>query len=66
MPGALTITVYQSKKNARNLKLIQELLKGQRVDVKVTPMFIFLFRDGTVLDLSRHIVLMNTCNRHSC
>ncbi|KAJ3556343.1 hypothetical protein NM688_g2080 [Phlebia brevispora] len=36
----------KSRKDARNLKVIQELLKGQRVDVRVTPMCIFLLRDG--------------------
>ena len=41
----------QSRKNAKNLNLIQELLKGQRVNVKIMPMFIFLYRNGSVHSL---------------
>ena len=37
----------QARKDARNRKLIKELKKGERVNVKIAPMCIFLFRDGT-------------------
>ncbi|OBZ68633.1 Magnesium transport protein CorA [Grifola frondosa] len=40
-------------KNAENRKLIRELKKGERVNVKIQPMCIFLFRDGTVLSIHR-------------
>ena len=36
----------QSRKDARNRNLIRELKKGDRVNVKIAPMCIFLFRDG--------------------
>ncbi|KAJ3519616.1 hypothetical protein NM688_g9275 [Phlebia brevispora] len=36
-------------KDARNARLIQELKKGERVNVRITPMCMFLFRDGTVI-----------------
>ena len=41
-----TKPALQSRKDLRNLRLIQELLKGQRVNVHVSPMNILLFRDG--------------------
>lgn len=37
----------KNRKNARNEKIIRELKKGERVNVKIQPMCIFLFRDGT-------------------
>ncbi len=33
-------------KDARNAKIIKALKKGERVNVKISPMCIFLFRDG--------------------
>ena len=39
-------TAIQNKKDMRNIKLIRELKKGERVNVKISPMCIFLFRDG--------------------
>ncbi|KZT73375.1 hypothetical protein DAEQUDRAFT_721973 [Daedalea quercina L-15889] len=38
---------------ARHMKLIRELKRGDRVAVKVYPICIFLFRDGTVISISR-------------
>ncbi|KAI0923526.1 hypothetical protein AcV5_009045 [Taiwanofungus camphoratus] len=38
--------------NSRNLKLVHELKRGERVNVKIHPMCIFLFRDGTVISIS--------------
>ncbi|CCL98060.1 uncharacterized protein FIBRA_00054 [Fibroporia radiculosa] len=38
---------------ARDLKLIKELKKGDRVNVQIHPVCIFLFRDGTVLSINR-------------
>jgi hypothetical protein len=43
----LCYLLLQSKKDARNIKLIRELKKGDRVNVKISPIAIFLFRDGT-------------------
>ncbi|KAI0937315.1 hypothetical protein AcW1_001327 [Taiwanofungus camphoratus] len=44
----------ERKKTAmRNMKLIRELKRGDRVNVKVHPMCIFLFRDGTVVSINR-------------
>ncbi|KAL6307808.1 hypothetical protein BKA93DRAFT_877843 [Sparassis latifolia] len=37
--------------NARNRKLIRELKKGDRVNVRIQPVCIFLFRDGTVISI---------------
>ena len=44
----------KNRKNARNEKIIRELKKGERVNVKIQPMCIFLFRDGTAF---RHLNL---------
>ncbi|PCH34323.1 hypothetical protein WOLCODRAFT_135642 [Wolfiporia cocos MD-104 SS10] len=42
------------KKNkvARVMKLLKELKKGDRVNVKIHPMCIFLYRDGTVISIN--------------
>ncbi|THH01212.1 hypothetical protein EW026_g1441 [Hermanssonia centrifuga] len=40
-----------SRKDAKNMKVIKELKKGDRVNVKISPMAIFLFRDGTVITI---------------
>ena len=37
----------------RNMQLIRELKRGERVNVKIAPMCIFLFRDGTVISIHR-------------
>jgi Mg2+ and Co2+ transporter CorA len=37
----------------RNAQAIEELKKGQRVDVKIEPLCIFLCRDGTVISINR-------------
>ncbi|KAI0352284.1 hypothetical protein OH77DRAFT_812592 [Trametes cingulata] len=43
----------KAKMNARNRKLLRELKRGDRVNVKVAPMCIFLFRDGTVISIHK-------------
>ncbi|KAI0658336.1 hypothetical protein C8Q70DRAFT_189962 [Cubamyces menziesii] len=43
----------KAKKNARNRKLLKELKGGDRVGVKIAPMCIFLFRDGTVISIHK-------------
>ncbi|KAI0082128.1 hypothetical protein K474DRAFT_1655466 [Panus rudis PR-1116 ss-1] len=43
----------QTRKNARNFKLINTLTKGERVNVKIAPISIFLFRDGTVITIHK-------------
>ncbi|KAJ3552967.1 hypothetical protein NM688_g3872 [Phlebia brevispora] len=41
----------KKKKDVRNMKILKELKKGERVNVKIAPMCIFLFRDGTVITI---------------
>ncbi|THH26833.1 hypothetical protein EUX98_g7359 [Antrodiella citrinella] len=41
----------KNRKNVRNIKIIKELKKGERVNVKIQPMCVFLFRDGTVVSI---------------
>jgi len=41
------------RKNQRNLQIIKELKKGGRVNVKIVRIFIFLFRDGTVVSIHK-------------
>jgi len=41
------------RKNQRNLQIIKELKKGGRVNVHIAPIFIFLFRDGTVVSIHK-------------
>ncbi|KAL0952003.1 hypothetical protein HGRIS_008654 [Hohenbuehelia grisea] len=43
----------RATRRAAQDRTINELKKGERVNVKVAPMFIFLFRDGTVISLRR-------------
>ncbi|KAI0327693.1 hypothetical protein GY45DRAFT_1283295 [Cubamyces sp. BRFM 1775] len=43
----------KAKKNARNRKLLKELKGGDRVNVKIAPMCLFLFRDGTVISIHK-------------
>ncbi|GJE89653.1 magnesium transporter-like protein [Phanerochaete sordida] len=40
-----------AKKSARNAKLVRELTKGERVNVRKRAMCMFLFRDGTVITI---------------
>ncbi|KAL4250316.1 CorA metal ion transporter (MIT) family protein [Abortiporus biennis] len=37
----------------RNIQLVRELKKGDRVNVKISPMCIFLFKDGTVISIHK-------------
>ncbi len=39
--------------NARNRKLLRELKRGDRVNVKIQPLCLFLFRDGTVISIHK-------------
>ncbi|KAI0348334.1 hypothetical protein BDW22DRAFT_1350517 [Trametopsis cervina] len=39
----------KKQKDAQNIKVIRELKRGDRVNVKIAPMCMFLFRDGTVI-----------------
>ncbi|TFY61554.1 hypothetical protein EVJ58_g4446 [Rhodofomes roseus] len=49
----LQIPADDNKKQvARQMKLIRELKKGARVAVKIHPLCIFLFRDGTVISIN--------------
>ncbi|KAI0779003.1 hypothetical protein BD413DRAFT_490249 [Trametes elegans] len=41
----------KAMKNARNRKLLKELKRGDRVNVRIAPLCIFLFRDGTVISI---------------
>ncbi|KAI0829056.1 hypothetical protein BC628DRAFT_1315896 [Trametes gibbosa] len=43
----------KAKKNARNRKLVRELKRGDRVNVKIAPLCIFLMRDGTVISMHK-------------
>lgn len=43
------------KKVSRDMKLIRELKKGDRVNVRIHPVCIFLFRDGTVISINRDV-----------
>lgn len=43
----------KANKNARNRKILHELKRGDRVDVNVSPLCIFLMRDGTVISIHK-------------
>ncbi|KAI0640257.1 hypothetical protein C8Q77DRAFT_1153132 [Trametes polyzona] len=43
----------KANKNARNRKLLRELKRGDRVNVKIAPLCIFLMRDGTVISIHK-------------
>ncbi|CDO77265.1 hypothetical protein BN946_scf184753.g15 [Trametes cinnabarina] len=43
----------KATKNARNRKLLKDLKGGDRVSVKIAPLCIFLFRDGTVISIHK-------------
>ncbi|KZT07236.1 uncharacterized protein LAESUDRAFT_758642 [Laetiporus sulphureus 93-53] len=45
--------IHKKQRHAEDWKLIQKLKKGERVNVKVYPICIFLFRDGTVISISQ-------------
>ncbi|KAI0684676.1 hypothetical protein BC835DRAFT_1388556 [Cytidiella melzeri] len=47
-------------KDIQNIKVIRELKKGDRVNVKIAPMSIFLFRDGTVITIHQDTQLSLT------
>ncbi|KAI1786797.1 hypothetical protein LXA43DRAFT_1032081 [Ganoderma leucocontextum] len=46
--------------DARNRKLLRELKRGDRVSVKIQPMCLFLFRDGTVISIHKDNTLSLT------
>jgi Mg2+ and Co2+ transporter CorA len=46
-----TSALQSRKEKQTNIISIEELKRGERVNVKVSPMFIFLFRDGTVISI---------------
>lgn len=41
----------KANRNARNRALLRELKRGDRVNVNVSPLCIFLMRDGTVISI---------------
>ena len=43
----------RAQKNARNRRLVKELKRGDRVNVKIQPMCLFLFKDGTVISIHK-------------
>lgn len=43
----------KAAKNARNRKFVRELKRGDRVNVKIQPLCLFLFRDGTVISIHK-------------
>ncbi|KAI0701239.1 hypothetical protein C8T65DRAFT_741768 [Cerioporus squamosus] len=43
----------KAQNNARNRKLLRELKRGDRVNVKIQPLCLFLFRDGTVISIHK-------------
>ncbi|PIL31186.1 transporter [Ganoderma sinense ZZ0214-1] len=50
----------RAQKDARNRKLLRELKRGDRVNVKIQPMCLFLFRDGTVISIHKDNTLSLT------
>ncbi|KAM5539863.1 hypothetical protein V8D89_006366 [Ganoderma adspersum] len=50
----------RAQKDARNRKLLRELKRGDRVNVRIQPMCLFLFRDGTVISIHRDNTLSLT------
>ncbi|TBU26615.1 hypothetical protein BD311DRAFT_725745 [Dichomitus squalens] len=54
MPGRFAgIEDSKAQNDARNRKLLRELKRGDRVNVKIQPLCIFLFRDGTVISIHK-------------
>ena len=47
------IGTIKAQKNARNRRLVRELKRGDRVNVKIQPLCLFLFRDGTVISVHK-------------
>ncbi|KAL0951824.1 hypothetical protein HGRIS_008490 [Hohenbuehelia grisea] len=45
------LTGFRTAARQRRIMKIQELKKGDRVNVRVAPMYIFLLRDGTVITM---------------
>lgn len=43
----------RTRKRERDARTIEELKKGGRVNVKIEPVCIFLFRDGTVISINK-------------
>ncbi|KAL1950966.1 hypothetical protein VTO73DRAFT_115 [Trametes versicolor] len=43
----------KANKDARNRKLLRELKRGDRVNVNIAPLCIFLMRDGTVISMHK-------------
>ncbi|EJF56330.1 hypothetical protein DICSQDRAFT_71711 [Dichomitus squalens LYAD-421 SS1] len=54
------IRIGESSKKARYQKLVGELKKGDRVDVQIHPMCVFLLRDGTVVSIHNDTTLALT------
>ena len=52
----------RAQKDARNRKLLRELKRGDRVNVKIQPMCLFLFRDGTVISIHKGEWAILSCN----
>ncbi|KAI5114924.1 hypothetical protein M0805_005179, partial [Coniferiporia weirii] len=48
-----TNTLHMRRKHAAESKAIEELKRGERVNVNTLPFFIFLFRDGTVISINQ-------------
>ena len=44
-------------KNKRNRRLVKELKRGDRVNVKIHPMCLFLLKDGTVISIHKGVPL---------
>ena len=54
MPGRFAgIEDSKAQNDARNRKLLRELKRGDRVNVKIQPLCLFLFRDGTVISIHK-------------
>ncbi|KAH9941962.1 hypothetical protein B0H21DRAFT_824296 [Amylocystis lapponica] len=51
--GTAAVQAERKKKNAQERLLVHELKKKDRVNVRVQPMCIMLFRDGTVISISQ-------------
>ncbi|RPD82705.1 hypothetical protein L226DRAFT_476045 [Lentinus tigrinus ALCF2SS1-7] len=43
----------KAQNNARNRRLLRDLKRGDRVNVKIQPLCLFLFRDGTVISIHK-------------
>ena len=45
----------KAQKNARNRRLLRELKRGDRVNVRIHPLCLFLFKDGTVISIHKGV-----------